>query len=64
MFVFLLSLLGMVSTGPADLVLHCLTAVLACLLAGVILTAYFSPRERAWRKWRRRIRKKYGSAET
>ncbi len=64
MFVFLLSLRGFVSFGPIEVFLNILTGVLACLLAGVLVTAYFSPRERAWRKWRRRMRKKYGSAET
>ena len=63
MFVFLLSLKGMVSSGPIEMVLNALTLLLACLLAGVLLTTYFSPRERAWRKWRRRVRKKYSSAE-
>jgi len=63
MLVFLMSLKGMFSTGPVEIAVHLLTALLACLLAGIFITVYFSPRERAWRKWRRRMRKKYGSVE-
>ena len=41
-----------------------LIRLLACFFAvlcfGIWLTIFFSPRERAWRKWRRRIRRKYG----
>jgi hypothetical protein len=43
-------------------VFHLLTGAVACLCAAILLTIYFSPRERAWRKWRRGLRRKYGSA--
>ncbi|MBA4149491.1 MAG: hypothetical protein H0X66_15365 [Verrucomicrobia bacterium] len=63
MLVLLMSLKGMFSTGSAAVFVHLITALLACLLAGIFVTLFFSPRERAWRKWRRRIRKKFGSVE-
>lgn len=63
MFVLLMSLRGIFFSGSVGVAVHLLTALLACLLAGIFMTVYFSPRERAWRKWRRRIRKKYGSVE-
>lgn len=63
MLVLLMSLKGFFSSGSVGVAVHLLTALLACLLAGIFATLYFSPRERAWRKWRRRIQKKYGSVE-
>ena len=43
-------------------VFHFLAGSVACLCVGIVLTVYFSPRERAWRKWRRQLAKKYRSA--